>query len=223
MFVIVYNNFVILGPMKWNKGRFQNVILEECEIETFLPNTNEDSVPIFVNDQIKILPIQDGLSAQFNSKIEILHGPFWEFTETHAIRTYQTVSKPIELVKGELKAQVATERWKKEVSGVKTVIQNTEISVDTNRGDRDIFIQKYLLMNENDTVLWKFPETWLTLTKSELGQIVAVGAMHIQQSFEWEAHLVNQIESATTLEELNLIVIVEPENESEFPNFPLGY
>ena len=88
-------------------------------------------------------------------------------------------------------------------------MQNVEVTADTNRGDRDIFIQKYLLMNENDVVTWKFPETWLNLTKLELGLIVAAGAAHVQNAFEWEDALVNQIGNCTTLEELDAIVIVE--------------
>lgn len=224
MFVIAYNNSVILGPMRWNRIRFQNEIFEECEVQATLPDRNDNNDVIVVNEEIKIYPVKDadGPGVPFNPKIQILDGPFWEFTTTHAIRSYEVLPKPIDLVKGELKNIVAAERWKKEISGTKVTIQGIEVTVDTNRGDRDIFVQKFLLMGENDTVTWKFPETWLNLTKSELGQIVNAGAVHVQQSFEWEATLVNQIEFSTTLEELDAIVIVEPETRPEFPNFPLG-
>lgn len=222
MFVIAYNNSVILGPMRWNRIRFQNEIFEECEVQATLPDRNDNNNVIVVNEEIKIYPVVDGPGAPFNPKIEMLAGPYWEYTNTDAIRTYQVVPKPIDLVKGELKNLVASERWRKEISGVKVTVQNIEVTADTNRGDRDIFIQKFLLMNENDTVTWKFPETWLNLTKTDLGQIVAAGAAHVQNAFEWEAALVNQIGNCTTLEELDAIVIIESETRPEFPNFPLG-
>ena len=211
MFVIVQNDNVILGPMKWNRFRFQNVIEEDCEITVTLPNRNPNCEPIIVNEEIKILPVQDiGSDRPFNPKIEFAYGPFWTFTETHAISSYTVLSKSIDQVKYELKSQAASERWRKEISGIKVTVQDNEITVDTNRGERDIFVQKYLLMNENDTVMWKFPELWLNLTKSNLGFIVSSGATHVQQAFEWEATMIAQIDSCTTLEQLDSIIIVEP-------------
>lgn len=215
MFVIIYNNSVILGPMKWNKVRFQNVILEECEVETILPISNGNFEPITINEEIKILPVQYAETPPLNQKIEMLNGPYWEFTPTHAIASYIVQSLPIDMVKGNLKAKLADERWKKEIKGIKVTIQSIEITVDTNRGTRDIFVQQYLLMGESDIVTWKFPETWLNLTKSDLGLIVATGAAYVKGVFEWEADLVGQIDACTTLAELDAIVIVE-----ETPNHP---
>lgn len=209
MFVIIYNNYIILGPMKWNKGRFQNVILEECEVDTTLPLRNENFEPIIINEEIKILPVQYAETPPLNPKIEMLNGPYWEFTSTHVIASYVVQPLPIDTVKGNLKNILANERWKKEIQGIKVTVQNTEVTVDTNRGTRDIFVQQYLLMGESDVVTWKFPETWLNLTKSDLGLIVAAGVNYVKSVFEWEANLVNQIESSTTLAELDTIVIVE--------------
>jgi len=73
-------------------------------------------------------------------------------------------------------------------------------------------------MGENDTVNWKFPEGWLTLTKVELGAAVSAGAAHIQGSFDWEKAKIEEIEAAETVEVLDAIVIVEPQEElSEQP------
>lgn len=207
MFVIAYNDTVILGPMKWNRDRFQNEIEEECEVITSLPYTNEDA--IIVNQDIKIYPVQSAPNPTFNPKIEFLHGPFWEFTETHAISSYIVQDKSLSAVKNELKALTAQERWKKEISGVKVTVQNIEITADTNRGDRDIFIQQYLLMSESDTVMWKFPEAWLELTKTELGTIVGTGAYHVKQAFVWEQDLAMQIDACTTLSELDALIIID--------------
>lgn len=207
MFVIVHNGSVILGPMVWNRKRFQDEIEEECGVTTTLPYTNEGVIT--VNEDIKIYPVQTTQDPPFNSKIEFLNGPFWEFTETHAVSSYIAQDKPISAVQNELKALAAQERWKKEISGVKVTIQSTEITADTNRGDRDIFIQQYLLMGESDTVMWKFPEAWLELTKTELGTIVGTGAYHVKQAFVWEQDLSADIDACATLSELDALVIVE--------------
>ena len=56
MFVIVQNNYVVLGPMVWNRFRFQNFLLEECEVTFTLDSRNDSETPVVVSDEIKILP-----------------------------------------------------------------------------------------------------------------------------------------------------------------------
>ena len=57
MFVIIYQNQVVLGPMKWNKFRFENFLLSEHEITFTLDQSNVNS-PVTVNADCKILPIE---------------------------------------------------------------------------------------------------------------------------------------------------------------------
>jgi len=216
MFVIVHNNFVILGPMRWNRFRFENTIQEECEVSVTLPDRNDSLSPIIVSEEVKILPVQGTPNPEHNPKIEFLHGPFWDFSNDIATSSYIVQPYAIDAVKNMLKAECANERYKKENSGTKVTIQDVEVTVDTSRGSRDIFVQKYLLMGENDIVQWKFPECWLTLTKAELGLVVSTGAQHIQAQFDWEAEKVAEIEASETLEQLAQIVIVDPMQ----PNLP---
>lgn len=206
MFVIVYDNFVVLGPMRWNKFRFENFLVEEHEITTTLPQTNE--VLIVVNENCKIYPIQGTESPSFNPRIERLEGPFWEFTETHAVFSYTVGKLPIDAIKNFMKAEAAIERYKREIAGIKIIIQNTEITVDTNRGSRDVFVQKFLLMSDNDIIQWKFPEAWLTLNKTELCNIVNDINTHIQNQFDWEADKISEIDACETLDQLSVIEIL---------------
>jgi len=213
MFVIVHNNSVILGPMRWNRYRFENVIQEECELSVSLPSSNEKD-PLLLSADVRILPVEPLPLPEFNSKIEFLHGPFWEFTDQKAISSFTVQRLPIDAVKNKLISVCADERWRRESVGVKTNIQGADITVDTRRGNRDIFVQKYLLMNESDTVRWKFPEEWATLSKVDLAQIVSAGAGYIQSQFDWESSMVDSINACSTLEELDALVIVEPVNEN---------
>ena len=209
MFVIIHNNSVILGPMRWNRFRFENTIQEECEVSTSLPDTNQ--LAIVVSADVKILPVQGTQDPVFNPRIEFLHGPFWEFTDTIAISSYQVEPYNIDAVKSQLKAESMDQRWKTEVAGTKSTIQGVEITISTSREDRHIFIQKFLLMADLDTVQWKFPEGWLTLTKSDLNQIVTTSALYVQQQFDWESTKIAEIESCESLQQLDAIIIVAKE------------
>lgn len=142
---------------------------------------------------------------EVNEKIEYAHGPFWNFSSDIVVGTFEINQKPIEVVKNELKALVAKTRYAKEVSGTKVTVQDVEVTIDTSRGARDIFAQKYLLMASGETVNWKFPERWLLLSKSDLGLIVNAAVTYIQNQFNWEKDKTAEIDAATTNTQLNAV------------------
>ena len=105
------------------------------------------------------------------------------------------------------------ERYNKEVSGTTVTIQGTVIALSTARDGRDSFAQKYVLMADSDSIRWKFAEGWFTLSKTEVASIANAINSHVQSAFDWESAKVDEIESKTTAEELDAVVIVEPAPE----------
>lgn len=207
MFVIVYNNNVILGPMKWNRYRFENEIQDECEVPASLPDRNDNGDVITVADNIKIYPVQGTPDPEFNSTIETLAGPFWTYTDTAAISHYTVQPLPIEIAKGNLKTRAAAERYRREVAGTIVTVQGTEVSVATDRDGRSVINQAYLLAGDSDTVQWKFNEAWLTLTKADLGTVTSAISAYVQEQFNWEVAKAAEIDACTTLEQLAAIEI----------------
>lgn len=211
IYVLINNNQVINGPRAWNYRSFESTLEDDLEITTKLPIQKTDSDPIIIDENTKILPA-NLIYQNYNPKIQYLNGPFWEFSDTLATGTFVVESNNIDAVKNDLIAKVAANRYAKEISGVKVTIQNTEVTIDTARGNRDIFVQKYLLMSDTDTVQWKFPECWLTLTKADLGLVVSTGATFVQEQFNWEEGKVVEINACTTLEELDAVILVQSES-----------
>lgn len=207
MYVLVSDGRVLNGPRNWSYRSFTNTLQEELGITYSLPFNKTDSVAIHISDTVKIYPAVIDDSTEYNPKIEYLHGPFWDFTNNVATGTFTVESNSLESIKGYLKSVVAANRYNKEISGITQTVNNVTVTVDTDRETRNIFFQKYLLMAENETVEWKFPEAWLTLTKTQLGSIVSNAASHIETQFAWEANKVVEIESANTAAELDVIVL----------------
>jgi hypothetical protein len=207
MFVLVHNGRVLVGPMGWNRAMFDGN-LEKLKIQFTLPRAEPDVLPLVINENTVIKRVDFDYPV-YNPKIQYLEGPYWDHTQTNSRAFYEVKPQPIESVKANLKQIVAENRWKKEVAGTKTTIQGVEVTVDTARGSRDIFVQKYLLLPENGTVGWKFPECWMTLTKAELGAAVSAGASHVENAFIWEATKANLIDFSDTLEQLNVINLEE--------------
>lgn len=200
IYVLTQNGFVVNGPRQWNYNSFKNTLTDELGIDFDLPRTKEDDQMIDINETTKIYAAELTDSV-FDPRTHFQHGPFWEFTHK-AYGTYQVLEQPVEAVRNVLKSNVTNNRWRKEVAGVKTTVQGLEVTVDTNRGDRDVFVQQFLLMGDTDTVKWKFPEGWLILSKSDLGQIVFAGVTHVQNQFVWEAAKLAELDACVTNSEL---------------------
>ena len=207
MFVIVYNGNVILGPMNWNARRFSEIIEEDCEVSVVLNLKNDEDNIITVNDQIKIYPVTSEANPEYNPRTQMLNGPFWTYTDTHAVSSMQVQSLPLEAIQNFLRQDAGAERWKKQYSGVKVTINGTEYSFATDPVTRTTFHQ--YLTSGIASVNWKIDQvTWITLTAENISAIFTAIVNHIQTAFEWEAAKNTEI-TAATLETINSIVITE--------------
>jgi hypothetical protein len=65
-------------------------------------------------------------------------------------------------------------------------------------------------MGVDDTVQWKFPEGWLTLTRSDLGTVVTAGSNHVQDQFVWEVNKNTEIDACATATELDAVDLGNP-------------
>jgi hypothetical protein len=205
MYILQHKNRVIAGPRDWNAAMF-NFALKSVGINTQIQDFVPQQLPLVIDSDTKITECVL-IYPEFNEKIQYAHGPFWDFSKDVAVGTFEVRENSIESIQNHLKAIVASERYKNETAGIKIKIQNKDITIDTSRGSRDIFVQKYLLMKDSDTVNWKFPEGWLVLTKADLGIVVNAAVAHIENEFNWEKGKVDEINSTTTSAALDGIIL----------------
>jgi hypothetical protein len=203
MFAVIYKDRVIAGPMFWNRGIFEGALAKEG-INVFLPSADADKFPLIINEDAKILSA-DERYPQINQIFEYYYGPLWEITDTLAIANYEVRDNTLETSKENFKKHIANKRWYKENVLLSLTLQEKNVNVSCKREDRDVFLQKYILMSETDSVEWKFSQIWLTLSKEEIKEIITVIDQHVQSCFNWEKTIIEQIDAATTKEELLLI------------------
>lgn len=199
--------FILLGPIEW-RARFIQSELNDLGIDYTVPQTEPASY-LKINDNIEIftatvkIPNHDPI-------YEELEGPYWNFDNNFADGWYYPRNKNLEHAKGALKNIAAAERYKKEIAGTKLTINGTEISVDTSREGRALYNQQLASMSTSTSIDWKFPEAWLTLSKTNMNAIVTGINTFIQDQFTWEKSISDAIDTATSREELTAITIVEP-------------
>lgn len=228
MFVIVENEYVILGPMEWRPTFFQNTLLDELGIEFGVPHSNIVRRPIQVTDTVRILPFDGYTRPPINNKIQEYEGPFYNFTDSAATGYFTVVDKPVDTVKGELKKTVASRRWEKETSGLKFTVQGVDVWLYTDREKRTAYTNgvagQWKVQLAGRTSLIKIAgsttpeaiteevdrpvgESWLTLTAEDLASMTAAIQSHVQDAFNWEATKVAEIDSKETLADLDAFEI----------------
>lgn len=212
MYVLIHRDRVVVGPMLWNRAMF-SAGLERLGINIPLSRT-EPSTPLVLDDHTRIAYSRYEYPA-FNPKTQFPHGPFWNLNEDVAVGTFEVQDKTIDQIKLELKQVLASERYSKEVSGTTVTINDVQYRISTERFSRDTFIQKYVAMGDSDTVSWKFSEGFVTLTKAQLGSIIQAINTKVQEAFDWELTKLQEIDSATTAQELDAIVIITPPVQPE--------
>lgn len=208
MFVLIdqYQQ-VHLGPIHWNATVIQNFINDEFGTMVVLPSTPPSNIPIVINDTHQLLPAELVHPKTHNPTIEQYAGPFWSVVNNVAIGTYTNTPRSLDVIKNELFATAAHNRWMKEVGGITLVIQNKAISVSTQRGERDTFFHALQTLSPTDTRTWKFKEGWLTLTYTDLQSIVNAIAAHVQSAFDWEQTKIVEINAATFDQITNIVLL----------------
>lgn len=208
-FLLVQNKQIIhLGPVDWKQRFIQSEFDDlhdqgEISFQYQVPPVNESYID--VGEGFEIFPITEIITPDIDTNFEQPVGPFYTYENNGAIATYEKTDRLVIEIRDTVKSVAAALRYTKEISGVKVNIQNTDVTVDTSREGRAIFVQAYTTMSDTDVIGWKFPEGWVNLTKEDLGICVNAGIVHIQTQFAWEQNIDDQVNNAGTVEELKNI------------------
>jgi hypothetical protein len=196
MYALIDKNEIKVGPREYSIAFFRDY-LQTQNVEYSLPYEYSSQDAMIINDDIKIVKVAGPVIPDHNSITEQLAGPYWDITNDPITGHYEVADRDIIAIKNDLIARVADKRYTKEISGCKVTIQNTEVSVSTDRNDRNIWIQAATVMGDGVARKFKFDNgIWLELILADIQTIIGAIATHVQSAFEWEASKVTEIESA---------------------------
>ena len=204
MYVITHHNKIILGPVEWNASYFAAVLQNDLDLDSrpkILPS-DVFKVPFHILPDVYVrrAVIEN---PEYNPKIQKFGGISWTFDENNAYANYTIVDKDIDEVKGELKNIVSSKRWDREHVGTSLDIQGISVGVTTSRDQRRVFADKLIAMQDGDVCSWKFEDAWISLTKTDVIDIVRAIDRAVQEAFDWEINKIHQIHSCTSLTELD--------------------
>lgn len=201
---------VLLGPVEWKPSFIASVIQQDLELD-FKPGlqpSDVNRIPFNIVFPNVVVRKAEVVYEHINSKIQRHEGPFWSYTEDTGTALYTAADKPIDLVKAELKAQVSSVRYTKEVSGIKYTIGETEVFISTDREKRKVYFEKLATIGDS-TVQFKFGDVFISINQADLQGICSAIDSHVQSSFDWEQQKYSDIDACNTLQELDDFQIVE--------------
>lgn len=219
-YILVENRQIVhLGPFAWNKYRMLQSELDDLEVVFTVPPIEQGYIRI--NDNFEIFPVTDVVSPEIDPNFDSPVGPTWQYINDGAVATFDKADKSLDEVRATIKSVAAAIRYNKEAAGTKvTIAEGVEVTADTSRDGRAIFVQVYSTLPDGGSVDWKFPEGWMNVTKEQLGLIIAGGFTYIQEQFAWEKDIGDRADAAGTMDELKAIYIeVVPVIE---PVIPVG-
>lgn len=208
MYVLVHKGYVVLGPFKWSRKKFETALEEDYEIITTLPDRMSEGVPYTIDADTKIYSVVAGEDIPHNPRTEVRNGPFWDFTETHAIYHYEPIQLDLQVAKSFMFEELANERWIKENGGCTVILNGTEYSFGTDRETRNIL--QNALVSPQETMNWKVGnDNWITLSKADIQTVLDTILTHTQSCFDWEKQVTDEINSCVSHDDLLSVVIKE--------------
>lgn len=200
MYALIHNNQIEVGPRGWLWSEFKDYLDENGLDSSALPRKTPTE-PI-ITDTWKILPVVYPNDPGHTPPFETLAGPFWTIEETKVTGIWNVVDTTnLDIIRSHFKNIITNNRYFAEVGGFKITIQGTEVTIDTTRDGRQIYLDTYLAMSDTETINWKFNEAWIAVTKSDMEEIVFAGKQHIQNCFTWEKNKHDEIDACTVRSE----------------------
>jgi len=208
MYALVNGQELLLGPITFNYRMINSVLEEELEVEYRVTSQDYQNVPIHFTEDIKILPARNEIP-EYDPRFQTVSQTIHTITDTEVVFVYTVSDKPLEQIKGEYKVGVKPERQRRENTSIEVTINNSTITVSTDRENRLALTSKYIAGPGPHN--FKFDNgTWLEITTEDLQTIISAIDSKVQEAFDWELAKLQEIDACETKEAVYEVEIVLP-------------
>jgi hypothetical protein len=172
--------------------------------------TSQDyqNVPIYFTEDIKILSVRNEIP-EYDPRFQTVSQTSHTITDDEVVFYYDVSDKTLDQIKGEYKTVVKPERQRRENISIEVTINNSTITVSTDRENRLALIAKYIAGPGPHN--FKFDNgTWLQITTEDLQTIIQSIDLKVQEAYDWELVKLQEIDACETKEEVYEVEIVPP-------------
>lgn len=206
---LIHDNQLLLGPMLFNY-RMINSDLEDLGLEDTINPQSYTNIPIHFSDGLTHLLPTEKVIPNYDPKYHNVGNFTWEVAKENdipskVIFTYPIVEKTLEEVKYLKKQEISPGRKYKENTIINVTINGNEVQIPTSREERILLSTK--LASSSGTYNYKFLNTWLEITSTDIQFILSEIDKVVQIAYDWELSKINEIDACQTIDEVYDVVI----------------
>jgi len=208
-FALVHDNSLLLGPIGFNR-RMINSELEDLELNDRVSSQGFKDVPIHFSDGLThLIPVENFIE-EYNPLHKKVGNFSWEIIKEDNIPTklkltYPILDKTLDEVKVLRKQEISPVRKEKENTIIEIDINGTSVQVSTSREERLLISSKIAASSESFN--YKFRNTWLEVTSSDLQKVISEIDKVVQEAFDWELSKLQEIDACKTIDEVYEVTI----------------
>ena len=200
MFVVLNNNVVEFGPINWNPIEFSRFISAKFDKFISLPILAPEA-PVIFSNELAIFPAEvvkeePALDEKIDGFTTIVESDKVYCIDKIVKLSSHELDEKITNKRIDLRQAIQQKRQKFEWGGLDIKVTDQTYRFDTDRDSQGMIHRTYEFMTQ--PVNWKLAdnESWVTLTKEQLGIVIQAVLAHIAIGFNKEEKLVNKINSS---------------------------
>ena len=212
MYVLKRNDHVVLGPIHWDKQRFQSYLYTNYSMEFPLPYTAPSNKVIEIDANTSIWEVVFLPEPTHNKRSQKLDGPFYEYGDTKTNQYFTVLDRTLDEAKAHTKYEYSQLREDWEKRGTKVTLSNGKnyfVPTDKMNGERFVFcnglagkwnIQE--ILNEKEPYEYEMVEVWVDLSDDDLNTICSAVKDWVKLCYDIEYNAHTKIDAATTMDEI---------------------
>jgi hypothetical protein len=202
----------IWGPLRWDSGRINKGLQIRGFEGLFVPenltmvrkNLLPNEKPIVLNERVKIYKVEYP-TLRFNQLLQKSSKIVWDISSGKAIGTFELGNRNIDEVKTVLKEIVNEITTEKLHTPSQFTINENAVKVYTDTQTYLVTSTRASQMNDIERVSWKLVDTWILASKFDLLEIANFIKQKVQEAYDFEFTLAQEIENAESIEQLTEI------------------
>lgn len=203
------------GPLKWsservNAGLAQKGMLERVpeDILMYRKNLLPKNSPLLVNETVKIYLTETTPTPDFDPLFQTRSDRTWIVDSGLAVGTWFVQDKDINQVKEVLRQRARDLAATRQINGFDAEFKGQAVSISTNPLYRTCLLEKYLSVGDEGAT-WRVGDQWFDVTREELKSLISMIDGFINTFHAWEMDKCQEIDTATSIEELRNISFEE--------------
>jgi hypothetical protein len=198
-----------LGPFKWNVDTWNELLSDNGESYRFPKNSHNirlslisANTPFTITPNAKLYKAEHITNVEINNDYQFRRGFEYDLSSGVAIIKDGVVDKSTEDMRQFVESSILENYDEKSKKKVLVQVGSDYVSFRDEPGNIIMLLTKLVIMSDTDSFVWKSSQGNVTLTKSDVMNILSSMDEYRLECIDWKQNLLQQIETLTTAQDI---------------------